>query len=213
VRKGANHERLAECLVAESALLPEVLGRLGSDEPHIKYGCSKVLRLLSEKQPALLYPRFLYFAGLLHAGNSFIKWDAARIVANLAVVDSDGLMAKTLDRYLEPICGPVMITAATAIQGASRIALARPELAARIVRAVLKVERAHYQTAECRNVAIGHAVDSFNRFFNVLEPKEQGAVLEFVSRQRRNKRTAVRKKAAAFLKRHERWFATSTKAA
>lgn len=202
-RKGAGPDRLAERVATEPALLPEVLAGLRADEPRIKYGCSKVLRLVSQKHPALLYPRFDFFAGLLDSDNNFLKWDAARIIASLAAVDSRGKLKPILNRYLRPIGGPVMITAANLVGNAATIALARPDLADRLACAVLKVERAEYQTAECRNVAIGHAIESFARFFHLLKAKRKPAVVQFVRRQLKNRRNAVRKKAAAFLKRRE----------
>ena len=162
-----------------------------------------MLRLVSQKIPVSLYPRFDFFAKLLGADNNFLKWDAARILANLATVDSEGKLEPLLNRYFRPIRGPAMITAANIIAGTATIALARPDLADRITRAVLKVERANYRTAECRNVAIGHAVESFNRFFGLLSAKEKAAVIRFVRRQLANRRNAVRTKAAAFLKLHE----------
>jgi hypothetical protein len=63
-----------------------------------------------------------------------------------------------LEEYLAPISGPQMIDAANTIQGATSIALAKPYLADRIAAAVLAVEHAQYQRAECRNIAIGHAI-------------------------------------------------------
>jgi hypothetical protein len=201
-RKGASLDRLAERVAADPALLPEILAGLGADEPRIKYSCSTVLRLVSQNHPAILYPRFDFFAGLLEADNNFLKWDAARVLANLSAADSEGKLEPILTRYLRPIGGPAMITAANLIVNAATIALARPALAGRLARAVLKVERAEYQTAECRNVAIGHAIKSLGRFFHLLDAKEKTAVVKFVRQQLDNRRNAVRKKAAAFLKLH-----------
>jgi len=92
-----------------------------------------------------------------------------------------------------------MISAANVIGGAARIALARPGLADRVAAEVLKVERASYATAECRNVAIGHAVSAFGEFFHVLR-RQRAPVLEFVRRQLTNSRPATRKKAERFLR-------------
>ena len=93
-----------------------------------------------------------------------------------------------------------MITAANVIGSAAKIALAKPELVDKIARQILKVEKAEYQTAECRNVAIGHAIKSLDQFFDHVS--QQQAVVKFVRRQLTNRRNAVRKKAAEFLKRH-----------
>ena len=96
-----------------------------------------------------------------------------------------------------PIPGPVLITAANTIKAAAGIALARPELTQRIVQELLKVEKATYQTEECRNVALGEAIETFSQLFEQLEDKQP--VLAFVTRQVSNTRVSTGKKAAAFL--------------
>jgi hypothetical protein len=198
--KPANREPVAGRIAKPAESLPELFAGLGADKPGIKYGCLKALRAISEKNPAVLYPEFDRFAGMLDSENNIFKWGAAQVIGNLAAVDTDGKIGRILDRYLAPISGAVMITAANAVGGAGKIALAQPRHADRIVRALLKVEAANYQTPECRNVALGHVVNSLDLFFaNIGDPQP---VVAFVQRQLGNSRNAVKKKAAAFLKKH-----------
>ena len=199
-RKGVAPTRIARMIVRRPELLPELLRGVVAGEPRLKYTSAKILRLVSEQAPSLLYPQIGFFIRLLDSDNSFLKWDAIRVLANLAHVDTQGRLAKILRKFLAPIQGPVMITAANTIASAANIALARPALSARIVRAILTVEQAVYQTPECRNVAIGHAIQSLDRFFDQISPK--APVLQFVRRQLENTRPATRNKAEAFLKRH-----------
>lgn len=201
-RKGTNPEAIAELALRQGTLLPALLEGLDAAEAPVKFGCAKVLRLLSEKAPALLYPHVDFFIGLFHSENAFLQWDAIRIVANLAAVDEWGRIEQILDEYLEPIRGTVMVTAANTIQGAATIALAKPALADTIARAILKVQWAKYQTDECRNVAIGHAIESLDRFYDRIGIQRE--VLEFVQRETNNSRNATRKKAIAFLEKHDR---------
>jgi hypothetical protein len=63
---------------------------------------------------------------------------------------------------------------------------------------VLNVDRARYQSPECRNVAIGHAVLALGDFFDLLQ--HPAPVLRFVRKQIKNSRPATRKKAEQFLK-------------
>jgi hypothetical protein len=93
-----------------------------------------------------------------------------------------------------------MITAANVIKGAAGTAVAKPHLAGRIAKALLGVEKAKYQTAECRNIALGHAIEAFDLFFDRIEDRKP--VLELVRRQRKNRRNATRLKAERFLKKH-----------
>ncbi len=201
-RKGSRKETIAARVVRQPELLSELFQGLTSDRPQIKFGCSKVLRLVSEQAPTVLYPDFDFFAGLLDCDNNFLKWDAARVVANLAPVDSGRRIERILARYLRPIPGPTLITAANLVQNAAKIARAKPRLARRIAQVLLQVERGEYPTLECRNVVIGHAIESFDKFYDLLDRRASAPVLEFVQRQLANRRNAVRKKAAQFLKRH-----------
>jgi hypothetical protein len=115
-------------------------------------------------------------------------------------VDSEKKFEKIFKKYFSSISGPVMITAANVIKSASKIALAKPELTERITMEILKVEKAKYETEECRNVAIGHSIESFAKFFDQIKDKQ--LVVIFVNKQTKNTRNAVRKKAEKFLKKH-----------
>jgi hypothetical protein len=164
-----------------------------------KFRTAKALLTLSESQPRRLYPFFDAFRRLLGAENNIIRWTAIRILANLAAVDTERRLEKSLTAYLAPITGPTMITAATTIAGAATIARAKPHLTGRLVDAILRVETARYQTEECRNVAIGHAITALAAIGDGAARSE--AVIAFVNRQAGNSRPSTRKKAEAFLRR------------
>jgi len=153
-----NHQAIAERVAKRTDLLPELVEGLRADPAKIKYGCLKVLRLISEKEPAVLYPEFDRFVQLLDSESNILQWGAIIIIGNLAALDSANKIEPILGRYLQPISGPVMITAANTLGGAAKMARAKPHLADRIARAFLRVETAEYRTSECRNLALGQAV-------------------------------------------------------
>jgi hypothetical protein len=103
-----------------------------------------------------------------------------------------------LDKLLQPIPGPQMIAAANVMQAAAVIAAAQPLLADKLAAGILRVSRAKYETNECHNVAIGHAIQSLGRFPESI--RRQAAVVNFVRRQLDNPRPATRRKAGRFLK-------------
>lgn len=198
---GSGVEALLQSLRARPELVGGVLREMETRAAKDKFACSKALRLLSEQAPASLYLHFDRFVELLDCENSFLRWDAARVLAGLATVDKQRKIEAILDHYLEPIRGPEMIGAATAIACAARIALAKPELANRMSHAILWVERARYKSEECRNIAIGHAIDALDSFFDLIGDPQW--VMAFIERQAGNPRSATRKKAERFLKRHK----------
>lgn len=179
----------------ESELIADLLAGLGAKKARIKFGAAKSLELLSRQSPELLYPHFDFFAAMLGHENQILKWNAMLTLANLAPVDSEGKLDLILDAYLSPIAGSQLVTAANTIRGAARIAVAKPYLAQRIARAILRVEHATYPTPECRNVALGHAL----RAFAVLPSTR--AIRAFATRQLTNPRPATAAKAAKLLRR------------
>jgi len=198
-RKETDKEAVAHEVIKEPKLLPEVINGLGADKARAKYGCAKVLRIISDEAPELLYPCIDYFIDLLDSDNNILKWEGIYVIANLAAVDTEDLIEAIFERYFEPIPGPTLITAANVIAGAAKIALAKPQLTERIVRELLKVENAQYKTTECRNVALGHTIKTFDQFFDQI--RDKGPVIAFVQRQLENTRNATRNKAEVFLKR------------
>jgi hypothetical protein len=197
-QKDADKEEIADKVAASPELLPEVLGGLGAKKAPVRYGCAKVLRILSEKQPRVLYPYIDSFIALLDSDNSIMKWEAIHVIGNLAVVDGGKKIDGILGTYLAPIPGPVLVTAANVIGGAGKIASAKPHLADRVASEMLKVEHARYRTAECRNVALGQAIDSFDLFFEHIQDKQP--VIGLIERQLANTRNNTRKKAEKVLK-------------
>ena len=197
-QKESDKGKIALKVIKQPELLSEIIDGLGADKARVKYGCAKVLRIISDKAPELLYPRIDYYIDLLDNDNNILKWEAIYVIANLAAVDTEDRIEAIFERYFAPIPGPALITAANVIAGATKIALAKSQLTERIVRELLKVEKAQYKTTECRNVALGHTIKAFDQFFDQIKNKEP--VAAFVQRQLNNTRNATRKKAEVFLK-------------
>jgi len=200
-RKGSDKEKIAAEVIKNPEALLSLFEGINSDKAAVRYGCEKTLRFISEKNPELVYPHFDFFVKLLDSENNFLKWGAIIIIANLTKVDKENRFENIFDKYFSPISGPVMITAGNTMASAARIALYKPHLIERITKEILKVEKAKYRTVECVNVACGHAIDSFNQFYEKINDKEP--VIEFIKHQLRNTRVPVRKRAEKFLKRHK----------
>lgn len=175
------------------------LADLESKAARIKYGAAKALRMAAERDPKPVYPHFEAFERLLESPNNILRWNAILVLGNLAPADREGRLARILPAYLAPIAGPSLITAGNTIRGAAVIARHQPALAATIARAILGVEHASYQTPECRNVAIGHALEAFSQFFDLVEDKT--SVVQFATRQLENTRPPTRRKAERLLHR------------
>jgi len=198
VQAALNPQGLARKAIAKPRLLPRIFELLNSPHPRVKYGCAKALRRISEQRPERLYPHWDCIVRLLDHENRILQWDAAFVLSHLAKVAARGKFEAIFKKYFSPISGPAMITAASVIQGGARIAQAQPHLADRIAAEMLKVAQARYQTPECRNVAIGHAVVALGEILPLL--RRPAVAVQFVRKQTRNSRPGTRKKAERFFK-------------
>ena len=197
-KRGTQVAPLADAVERNHELIAEVLAGVGAKRAGVRLGSSKALRILSERVPELIYPHFDFFAALLNHDNHILQWNATLTLANLARVDREGKIEAILDRYLDVISGPNLISAANAMRGAAIVGVAQPHLVKRIVTRIMRVERADYAMPECRNVAIGHALKALEELVDLLPDRR--AVRLFAARQLGNRRPATSAKARKFLK-------------
>ncbi len=196
--KKVSKEKIAEEIIKNPSLLSELFEGLNHKKADVKYGCDKVLRIISEDYPVLLYPHIDFFIQNLENDNNIFKWSAISIIANLSAVDTFDKVDRIIDKYLLPIERPVLISAANTIKGAAKIAVHKPHLAVKIAAAILKVSQTDYQTEECNNIAAGTAIEAIEKIYSLVTDKS--ALIEFAEKYTDNNRGAVKKKAIRFLK-------------
>jgi len=199
--KDADLDAIAEKIMKRQALLKPIFDGTQAKPARIKYPCCKILRKISEKKPQMLYPKIDFFIELLDHENKIMQWEGIHVIGNLASVDTENKIEKIFDKFFAPITGSVMITAANVVAAAAKIARAQPQLRDKITQELLKVEKAKYQTDECRNVVLGQAVDTFNQFFDQI--KNPKPVVKLIKKQLKNTRNSTKKKAEKFLKKHQ----------
>ena len=102
-QRKSDKEQIANRVAENPRLIPEVLGGLRAKRADTKYGCAKVLRIISEKYPHVLYPSIDFFIGLLQSDNTILRWEGIHVLGNLAAVDSENKIDEILDEYLDSI--------------------------------------------------------------------------------------------------------------
>jgi len=199
-------DELVYQVIKNPKLIEVLISTIDSEKGSIKFGCEKIVRLVSGKKPELVYPYFDFLVKLLDSENNFLKWGAIITISNLSSVDSKNQFEKIFNKYYAPVTGPIMVTAANIVGSSWKIVQAKPKLTDRIVDEILKIEKAKYEhkgelSPECNNVVCGHAIDSFERFFEKV--KNQKKIMAFIKRQLNNTRPSVKKRAEKFMK---KWF-------
>ena len=200
-KKKNKAEVLAERVIRNPKLLPELLEGISSERAGIKFKSAKILKIISEERPELLYLKWDFFEKLLDCENNIIKWNAMDVIANLSGVDSRNRFDKIFRKFYGMLYEGSLITAAHVVGNSWKIAKANPGLSSRITNELLKIEKIPLPTKECRNILKGHAILSFSEYFDQI--KEKGKVISFVRKELKNSRNATRSKAEKFLKKFE----------
>lgn len=186
--------------------MPKInLNNFFSNNPDIKYKCAKRAIAISHALPQQLYSDFDFFPQFLNGENKILKWTALRVIGNLSASDSQNKVDQLIPRLLNALEDKSMITAANVIGALAEIAKNKPQFQEIILGSLLNVEKCVYYSKgkvspECRNVAIGHVLDSLDKFGpSVFDRKE---VQDFLKRQTRNTRPKVSQKAETLLKKY-----------
>jgi hypothetical protein len=190
---------LAKSPDSDSLNLPDLLSHIAD----IKYPCTKKAIAISAENPKLLYKDFDFFVDLLGNENRIIKWTAIHVLGNLAQYDPDDKISKVLPVFYSFLKGREMITASNAIKALGVVARNKPEYRDAIMKEMLKVEKGEYYnkgelSPECRNIAIGNAIDVLAQFPDKLVGNKPA--VRFVERQLENTRPSVRKRAEKLMK-------------
>ncbi|MBF7095907.1 hypothetical protein [Alkalibacter mobilis] len=191
--------------IENTTILNTLFEIVSTETSTIKYVCTKIIRMVSEQKPELVYPYFEEISEWLQHKNSFIKWDGILILSNLSAIDVEDKFGAIYQDYFALIQDPQMITAANVIGNAWKIVLAKPELESDITRRLLEVPKIIYlskgkPSSECNSIVCGQVLECFEHYFDVSE--NQSAMIDFAERQLGSRRKAVAKIAEKFLRHH-----------
>ena len=192
-------------VIEDKTILDSLFDIVATETSSIKYVCTKIIRMVSEKEPELIYPYFEILAKWIHHKNSFIKWDGIIILSNISAVDDENKFKDIYQDYFALIQDPQMITASNVVGNAWKIVLAKPELENDITKRLLKVPDIVYlhkgsPSPECNYIVCGQVLECFDHYFNSSE--NQSEMINFAKEQLNSKRKSVVKTAEKFLKQH-----------
>lgn len=196
-------EELVGQVIKDPTLIPTVIEGTESTKGSVKFGSTKILRLISEQNPKILYPHMDFFIDLLDSDNNILKWNAQDIIANLIDVDSKNKFDQIFNKYYSLINDEVMITAGHVVDNSGKIALAKPQYNEEITKNLLSIDKTS-RDPECTNILIGKTILSFEKYFQQVNPGDKTKIINFVKKHKNNSRSATKKKAEKFLSRFEK---------
>jgi hypothetical protein len=201
-QKEVKAEETAEKVAENPRLISEVFDGTSSEDPRVKFKSAKTLKIISERNPKILYPKIDIFISLLDSENKIIKWIATDVIGNLTSVDLENKFDKVFQKYYDLLSAPSMITVGHIIENSGKIAKSKPYLTQKITSKLLDVEQLPVKppiTQECKNILLGKVIQAFEVYFSQIENAED--VTSFAKRQLNNPRRATKAKAESFLKR------------
>jgi hypothetical protein len=196
-KKGANSEALAELALEDEKVLQEAFDGVLSKNDVVRQNSFQALNFLSEKHPERLYGRWDFFADLIRKGNSFHKYIAVWIIANLTKADLENKFEKIFDDYYGLLGDKSVIPAGHVAAKSGIIALAKPELQGEITNRLLDIDNT---VQRHKDLVKSGAIEAFDAYFE--ESKDQTRIIEFVKAQLNCESPKTRKMAKEFL---EKW--------
>ena len=200
-KKSVRIENVAKKVVKDKKLLDDLLKGVFSDKAVIKYKSLKVLKLISQQKPGILYPEWDFFVELLNNDNTFLRAIGVTIIANLTRVDTKNKFEKIFNKYYGRLGDESMINAANIAGHSGIIAKAKPHLQGKITNKLLDIDKTHH-SSECKNIIKGKAILSFGQYIDEFDNKKK--IINFVKKELGNTRTATRKKAEKLLKKWDK---------
>lgn len=195
-KKEYKPEKIAEKVVRNQNSLAEVFEGIFSSNKQVKNRSAKILNLASGKYPDKLHSQIGFFIELLDSKDTILKWNAIIIIANLTSIDKENKFRKIFQKYYGFLSDESMVTAAIVVDNSAAIAKNKPELRAKIINELLKVEKIP-RNQECKNILIGKVIKFFEEFDDL---GEKDKIISFVKRQLNNSRNATKTKAEKYLK-------------
>jgi hypothetical protein len=185
-------DELRELISNDFALIPSLIATLSTKSTD-RFKAAKILQLISQIDPAVIYPYFEVFIKLLDSSSSVLLWNSIIIISYLVEVDTNHRFDNIFGIYYHRLWEGKLVTAANILASSGRIARCRPDLADKITAELLKVDDIPLPTPECREVARSHVLNSFAEYPELL--KQNKTVKDFIARCATSHRPAVKKKA------------------
>jgi hypothetical protein len=181
----------------DEKILQEALDGVLSKKEVVRKNSFQTLNLLSKQYPDKIYDRWDFFADLIREGNSFHKYIAIWIIANLTKADSENKFEKLFNDFYRLLGDKSVIPAGHVAAKSGIIALAKPLLQNEITNRLLNINNIVHRH---KDLVKAGAIEAFDLFFQ--KSKNQEKILEFVKAQLNCESPKTRKLAKEFL---EKW--------
>jgi hypothetical protein len=195
--KCAEPDALAKAALEDKKTLQDLLNGVLSKNDVVRQNSFKALNFLSENHPGSIYGKWDFFADLIREGNSFHKYIAIWIIANLTKADPENKFETLFDDYYGLLGDKSVIPAAHVTAKSGKIALAKPALQSEITSRLLDIDNT---VQKHKDLVKASAIEAFDAYFE--KSRDQARIIAFVKAQLDCESPKTRRMAKEFL---EKW--------
>jgi len=176
-------------------MINHLLEGLISKNETYRYNCFKVLDIVSEKKPDLLYPHWDFFIEHLRSDNQYHKMSAVLLIASLTAVDTGKKFEKIFDEYYSNLKSEKTVVPIYIMKSSGKIVNNKPKLERKITDLLLNIEKIYPgKQVELVKAAV---IESFSDFYKNAEKKHE--IIGFVKKQLDSESPKTRKTAREFI--------------
>jgi len=190
-------ESLVKKAIKDPKILNELVENLVIKDETIRYNSHKVLLIVSEVNPEVLYSKWDFFVNLLKSKNNFHKVIGLQIIANLTKIDREKKFEDIFDIYCDLLDAKSVMTAANLARNLGKIANAKPNLRSKITNKLLEIEKTSHEPGR-KELIKASVIESFREFFEVSDNRD--LIINFVKKQLNSSSPKTRNTAEKFLK-------------
>lgn len=190
-------KKLAQEALKNKKLLDELLLGVKSKDNTTRSNSFQILQMISEEEPAFLYPQWNYFQDMLRSSNNYHKYIAIYILANLTQADEENKFEAILDEYYGILGGDKVMTAAHVATNSPTIIKNKPELQSKIVEILLNIDNIHQ--GQQKELVKAYVIEALRKIYPDADDKEE--IMEFVKAQLESSSPKTRDMAVCFLDR------------
>ena len=198
-KKDFEPESLNKKAIENPEILAELINNLIAKNETIRYNSHKVLLIISQNKPEVLYSHWDFFVDLLKSKNNFHKVIGIQILANLTKIDTKNKFEEIFDIYCNLLDAKSVMTAGHLAANLGTIAKVKPNLRDKLTNVLLNIDKTHHEISR-KDLIKAYVIESFNEYFNKIENKEE--IIKFVEAQLDCKSPKTRKAAEKFLKKY-----------
>ncbi len=199
-RKNIDPAALVEPAVEDPAFLERLLDGVGpaTQKGAVRSNCSQAVILLSQKHPAALAPYWESFTGLLYCDNSYSKYVALHVIAELVASDPQGRFDAGLDQLFRRLGDKSVVVAGNVAMVAARIAQGRPDLAPLVIHQLLAFDEIQ-PDPEHRDLVASYIIETLQSLYPGASEADKDRITAFVWKRQDCGSPRTRKLAKGFL--------------